>query len=227
MTQDERKEVVKTLVAMSELYGRELSHASVKLMADQLMDLDGHATLSALKRYMQDPAAKTFPLPGIIRGMVLPQPMNDDQMAIEIATRIQQSRGRFGCGVYVEGADYDRLKARVRAFVGEVGWAIIELEGGWTNLCSRAETNATSERAQLRDLAKALIVKAKSGDLNAPPELPESSKQKQLGHAPVKAGGPMAIGELINRPQEGAQNAERNDIRSDNAGRGTDPERGN
>jgi len=104
------------------------------------------------------------PLPSIreIREIVSPE-IDPEAEAIEAAGRIVQAVSSIG--------PYQPEKAR--EFIGELGWLVVERDGGWQNVCRvLTDDNVGMLKAQWRQMAKAQFARAKSNALTAP-QLPK------------------------------------------------------
>lgn len=149
MNFEERKHVQKLMVVLAEVYNRQISQAAIGVMADALMDLDGAAVVTALKKYISDPNSKGFPMPGQIRSMVSPE-MSSDQLAVEAASKIVEAMAKFGW----TNAD------NARTFMGEIAWDVVTREGGWTALCERTNNDDLPFlKSQWRELAKVVAIR--------------------------------------------------------------------
>lgn len=98
--------------------------------------------------------------PSIRELIELIQPEADPEAeAVEAASRIIHAVSRIG--------PYRPQDARV--LIGELGWLVVEREGGWTRICeSLTDDNLTTMRAQWRQIALAQYRRAKAGVSGAP-----------------------------------------------------------
>lgn len=158
-------ELKKLLIGMAETFGITLSVQRLQIYVDLLSDLPLEVVKSAVHEILRDPSQKFFPLPAVIRERVNPGE-NPDHEAVEASNRIVEAISRFGF--------YNPTDAK--AFIGELGWLVVQREGGWETLC---ETVMAPQlpilKAQWRELAKALYGRAKRGAIDSPPELPSPS----------------------------------------------------
>ena len=93
----------------------------------------------------------------------------DADTAVEVAGRIWGAISKFGWS--------DPLGAR--DWIGEVGWHIIETNGGWQSICATAQAKDVGTwRAQLRDHAAAAIRRHKAGVLGVAPRFGEVANDK-------------------------------------------------
>jgi hypothetical protein len=154
------------LTGLAEVYGEKLGLDRLRLYLSALSDLTTEQLEEAINEIMRDPRVTRFPLPAAIRARV--KPGDDvDSMAIEAANRIWEALAR--CGHNNPGS--------AREFIGELGWAVVQRQGGWGEAFSmQTETSdVVGLKAQWRELAKALHARAKAGTLDAPPALPGRS----------------------------------------------------
>lgn len=158
---DERAALKALIVMTSAYYGQRLDDTVVEMYAEDLADLPLDAVRRALVEARRDPKQRTFPLPAVIRDKIQPFD-NADADAKEAAGRIVAAVSRFG---------WNNV-ARAREYVGELGWAVVERQGGWETLCrTLTEDNIGQMQAQWRDLALSVSKRAKLGILNEPPRL--------------------------------------------------------
>lgn len=151
MNQQERSQVVKIFVTLSEIYNRQFSRDALALMADALMDLDGPSVIKALSGYLNDSGSRGFPLPGQVRALVSPQASND-QLALEAANKIIEAMARFGW----------TNPEKAREFMGPIAWQVVIQDGGWVNLCERTKNDDLPIlRAQWRQLAGVVAIRQK------------------------------------------------------------------
>jgi hypothetical protein len=161
MTHAERMHVMKALVYLAELYGKQFSRESFVMMADSLMDLDGTAVLKALQAYTQEPSSRTFPMPGQIRALVNPT-VSTEQQAIEAGNKIVEAMTKFGW----------TNPEKAKEFMGPIAWGVVQREGGWAQLCERTNNDDLPIlKAQWRELAKVVAIRQKQEEnlaLSAP-----------------------------------------------------------
>jgi hypothetical protein len=187
MTPDERKEIARVIAATAVYYGRQMSQDVLSMMLDDLEDLKAFEVKRAYGEYRRNPKNRQMPLPAQIREMLEPQ-IDPDSAAREIAARITAAIPKFG---WCNGAD-------ARVYMGEVGWSVIERQGGWSYVCQHhgLDLDPSSFQAQVRELAKSTLV-----------HNPEAMATA-IGLAPsAKTGELQSAGEvlrLIRSPEEGA-----------------------
>lgn len=161
----DRKTFVAKLTLVAEMCARQVSADLLVAYTTALEPIGFPALCAALDRIaMERNDRDPFPSIKTIRDLVAP-PVNTDHDAIEAANRIVQAIADFGY-YQAEGA---------KRFIGELGWLVVQREGGWETLCESLTTDQIPTRkAQWRELAKALIGRAQRGTLGTPPELPPS-----------------------------------------------------
>lgn len=119
----------------------------------------------AWDKYRLNPHNSRMPMPGQLKAILNPTLTPDDE-ANEVAARILTSIPKHGWS--------NSLKAR--EYIGEFGWKVVEMQGGWHYLC---ETHKASQdgifQAQCRNFAKTVSIKAKLGTLDTPPALPDKT----------------------------------------------------
>lgn len=166
MNENQRKELAMVIVSTATYYGRQLEKPVVSMMVGDLQDLNFERVTSAYSEYRKDFKNNNFPLPAKIREMINPK-QSKESMSNEAAGRIREAITKFGwCNQY-----------EARAFVGELGWAVVERSGGWQYVCENhgKELNQTAFYAQSRDLAKSIAESAELGIYDQPIGIPEKT----------------------------------------------------
>jgi hypothetical protein len=96
--------------------------------------------------------------------------VTEGDTAVEVAGRIWTAISRFGQYRAADAADW----------IGEIGWYVVEHNGGWKRICETAQSKDVGVwKAQLRDHAAATIRRHKAGVLGAAPTFGELSKGQQ------------------------------------------------
>lgn len=177
MSPQERQALKALIIATSAYYGQQLADNVIGLYVEDLADLEFGKVVAAVKEIRRDPKTTRFPLPALIRARILPMATSDEDRAVEAATRIAAAVRMYGW------TNEDRAKL----YVGELGWRVVEIDGGWQNVCETlTQDNLGTYRAQWRQLALATARNARAGR-SGPPELPE----------PVNASELSQIGDVI------------------------------
>jgi hypothetical protein len=158
------------IVATAMYYGHALPDQVLALYLEDLADLPFAAVVDAIKEARRDPKTTRFPLPAVIRAKIAPVE-SDDDLAIEAVSRVVAAVSRYGwCN-----------SERARDFVGELGWRVVEMEGGWKTVCETlTQDNIGTLRAQWRNLARSSITRGKAGTLDVAPRLPEPKRGGEL-----------------------------------------------
>jgi hypothetical protein len=138
-----------TIILTASYYGKALSEPVLAMYVDDLSDLPTGDVIAAYRDYRRNPKNVHFPLPAQIRGIVQPV-VDPDSASREVAARINGAIVKFGSW---RGED-------ARAYIGTVGWSIVESYGGWSALCENHGLSIDPGQflAQARELAKARII---------------------------------------------------------------------
>ena len=172
------KRIVALWAALGEYYRQPISDLVLKMYEQDVSDLPPEQVERALTEYRRSPKNRFPPLPANVRELVEPA-INDDQLAVETAARIVTAISKFGWNNPVPA----------KAFMGEVGWAVVEKQGGWENVCANTKASEIGIfQAQVRELAKVQIKLARMGALDTPPALPRPRDE-----APSRIGGMGAL----------------------------------
>lgn len=120
--------------------------------------------LTALEQYVFDKKNTKFPAPFQLFPY-LDNSLSPDAMANETAARIRKAVSDIGWS----------QPEQARAYIGELGWAVVMRAGGWMYLCENlgVNMNTLTFYAQSRDSAKALIESGGKGVYDQPIAIPE------------------------------------------------------
>jgi len=185
------KSISRILTMLAEYYDKILSKSQLTMYSAHLQDLTTEELQAACSTYTRDPNNKFFPLPAMLRQLIRPVLIGDDENAREAAGRILASVSKFG----------HTNTERAREYVGDLGWAVVARQGGWLNVCTMlTEDNVGMLQAQWRELAISLQRRARAGLLDTPPGLPEPAGVKQQG---LEQFNPMALLPSKTEGQEG------------------------
>jgi hypothetical protein len=155
---DSQKGIKKVLIGLGEFYNEHLSDARLAMYAAILSDCDACGVEESAMTLMRDPTQTRMPVAAVIRDRAMGF-SNPDHEAIEAASRIPEAMKRFG---------YPDSTA-AREFIGELGWRVVEREGGWEKLCHRVTTDQLPTlKAQWREMAKAVSGRSRNGSEDAP-----------------------------------------------------------
>lgn len=170
MNDNERKELAKQLIVLAEIYGRDLSRQALGFMLDQLNELNFEEAMNSLNKYCRDSKNRTFPTPGQLLAIAKPEASDIDNAA-EVANRIIQAMSKYGW----------TQPEKAKQFIGEVGWLVVQREGGWGWICeTTTEDKIPTLKAQWRVLASSLVNRSRSGQLDVAPSLPKPQNVTEL-----------------------------------------------
>lgn len=154
--------VKKLLIGLAEFYGETLTPTRLKMFAEVLSDMPAVELERAIGVVTRDPRITRMPLPANLRQATRPS-ANPDHDALEASNRIVEAIDRFGWTNPKEA----------QAFIGELGWLVVQREGGWETICENTTARQLPTlKAQWRELAKAVAGRAQRGELETPPTLP-------------------------------------------------------
>lgn len=144
---NKRAEIAKLITALGEYYDKSLSPTQIAAYTEDLLCLDPEQLTQAIVTYRNDPSNDRFPLPVKLKAVVGMAASAEDE-AIMVVSRIVSAIERIG--------PY-RVKD-AREAIGEVGWQVVRLEGGWEAMCSQIPDYSTMsiKKAQWRNLCKAM-----------------------------------------------------------------------
>lgn len=169
MTQAER-DFIARLTALAAMCGFTLTPELIALY-DRNLCASGYPKLVMALDYVIVNRKSRDPFPSIkeIRDLVAPE-SDPEVEAIEAAGRIVQAVTRVG--------PYQTEKAR--EFIGELGWLVVQREGGWQTVCQiLTDDNIGILKAQWRQMAKAQYARAKAGVVTAP-ALPQPEEKGRV-----------------------------------------------
>lgn len=145
------------LKALSEVYGKNLSDTTAIIFLNLLSKFSEDEVINALNLCMSE--LKYFPTISDIVNRISP-PVNEDSEAREAAARICEAIAKYGW----------TQPEKARLHVGEIGWYVVEREGGWQRICENTfSDNLPILKSQWRELAKSAILRNKQGLLNQAP----------------------------------------------------------
>jgi len=179
MTADEIKKLKALIVATSLYYGHRIPDEVLVLYVEDLADLDYPAVARAIGELRRDPRTTRFPLPALIRDRIQPADTSENE-ARDSAARIVAAVARYGWS----------NPMRAKEYVGELGWHVVERQGGWLNVCQMlTHDNVGFLQAQWREAAISAQRLARMGRLDQAPKLPSSRGGLQ---AIGQASGPVS-----------------------------------
>jgi hypothetical protein len=168
MTQQQKQELKKAFALLAAYYQTQIRDEVIVMYVEDLGELTFDQAAKALNDWRRNPKNTRMPLPAQIMSLIHP-PDDDDSLAREAAARIISAVSKHG---------YNRPE-EARAYIGELGWSVVEKQGGWYTLAtSMMEREKPTLQAQYRDLAKSQLILSRQGRLDKPPELPKIENKK-------------------------------------------------
>lgn len=157
MNAEKLRELKKLLIGLGQYRQMDMTGLPLDAYAEDLIDLELEKIGYAIKAIRTTIDYKPFAaLVGLIRQKVLG---NEKDEALEAANRILQAMSNFG---------WTNPEA-AREFIGELGWRVVQREGGWLALCERTiNDDLPILKAQWRELAAATMRREQSGITDAP-----------------------------------------------------------
>jgi hypothetical protein len=154
-----RIQIAKLVAALGEYYDKPLTATQIAAYTEDLVDLEPEALSRAILAYRRDPKNDRFPLPAKLKELACPS-MDPETNAVVAADLIVSSISKYGPD---RGED-------ARKAIGELGWAVVQNNGGWDEVCRsiRSYEELPTMRAQLRNSAKAIQIRARAGVNHAP-----------------------------------------------------------
>jgi hypothetical protein len=149
MKNEQKARIAQIWAMLAAYYRTKLDDAVLMMYAEDVSDLDFESVQSALSGYRKNPKNKFMPMPAQIREMIQPLSVDPDSASREIAARITAAIPKFG---WCNGQE-------AREYIGEVGWSVVQRQGGWAYVCEHHGMNIdpTSFQAQVRELAKSTL----------------------------------------------------------------------
>lgn len=165
-----RAQLARQIVGMAEAFGKNVTETGLRFYLDSLADLPIEDVNRAIVELAK--SCRMMPTIAEIRAKANPaEAVTDEHRAVETANRIVEAISEFG---WVDPAG-------AQAFLGDLGWKVVERDGGWLSVCTRTTNDDLPIiKAQWRELAKALMAMSKAGILDQPIGLPGNDKQKLL-----------------------------------------------
>ena len=167
--------IAEVIVAVAELFQFEMTETSCAMYVAVI----GRVPLDEFKlgviRACRAKGVTRFPAPSVILDQIRPQQTRDDE-AKDAASRIFAAIRKFGWS----------NRGSARAFIGELGWEVVERQGGWGHVCeTMRDRDIPIYQAQFRELAKTVQVRALNNNLDQAPQLPRPTAQRPMLSAVV------------------------------------------
>lgn len=155
-------------VWVAEYYAYPITENQVKMWAEDIQEYNLMDLKRAFMAYRKDKNNNFIPRPNQIIQLLEPE-ISPRALADEAAGRIYQAITLCG---------YDNSNG-AKEFIGELGWRVVEREGGWVSICRTcSEQNKGTTKAQWRDMALSIIERSKYGLADIPPALPSPGLKK-------------------------------------------------
>lgn len=159
-------EIMKLITALGEYYDKPLSSTQIAMYAEDLKSLEPAQLAQAILIYRNDPRNDRFPLPVKLKAMI-GVAINPEDEGIRIAGRILGAIAHIG--------PYQSQKAKEA--IGDIGWQVVQCEGGWETICEIKSDDLPIRKAQWRNLAKSFCERPASSH---PLEIAYQEKKQQL-----------------------------------------------
>lgn len=187
-------QILMRLALLAEQCGEQVSEARAEFMARRLVPLGTDAVCRVLEDLLE--TARKFPTVGEVKAAMGVSEPTDEDKAREVAERLWGAISKYGrlnsipCVLGFQDNDTEKpiyrkddRWERITAYIGPIGEEVAKLQGGWNRICDVATNdNATTLRAQWRELAIVLIKKQRrGGDLDTPPDfgaLPQPARKE-------------------------------------------------
>ena len=135
--------------AMSRMTGADLDEIAISLYHQALKPLGYEQVNNALKAMFEDINSRS-PMPSIkqIKEKIGVSELDSDDMANIIAGKITGAVRKYG---------YNSPEA-ARKYIGEEGWAVVEMQGGWARICEHlSDDQIPIYHAQWRKMIQAVL----------------------------------------------------------------------
>lgn len=161
MTQEETKQLKALYVATALYFDQKIPDPALALYCEDLVDLSFSDVSRAIGELRRDPRTTRCPLPSMIRARLTPE-SNPESEAIMVIGRIVQAIAKIG----------PYRTADAKHSIGAIGWRVVQMDGGWEQVCGYTTDALGIHKAQWRNMARALIERG-VGDETETPRLPE------------------------------------------------------
>lgn len=165
-----KSKIAQQVLGLAEYYDKTLSENQLSMFVEDLSELDFDQLQFAIRKYRQDPLNVFFPLPAKLIAIITPV-LNEKDEAQEVANLIITAVSKYG---------YTNPE-QARKFMGDLAWETVIKMSGWKHICETLTIeNEGMIRAQIRGMAEVVSKKAKRGELDQTPQLPQSSEVRKL-----------------------------------------------
>ena len=142
----------------------EINHELAGIYLGALQDFDGITIAKAISRAMQN--LTEWPPPAKLKRMCQGTDQDDTEIGSEVASRIEGAISTCG------HTGWDRAKEKI----GEIGVRVVDVCGGWQEICNVSYDQLPSARKNWRDLATQLSRKLYNDNRVEAPALPKSNQ---------------------------------------------------
>lgn len=174
MTENKNDKQILRQMILSEaaFYDSQMSDIKLKMFVEEMSDLTLEQIHRAYFNFRKDPKRiQKIPMPSEVRQFTNPE-LTEQNQATTAAALIITAVGKFG---HMRGPE-------AREYIGELGWSVVQMQGGWSYICENLgiDLSVGTFQAQARNIAIAQIERAKAGQLTTPPGLPEPQTKTQI-----------------------------------------------
>ena len=160
--------IAQIVIAFAEYYDKVLSQTQLAMYVEDLLTISPEQLQAAVKQYRSDPRNDRFPLPAKLIAISKPVE-NEKDIGQIVAARILTGISKCGHNNHEQAKE----------FVGEIGWEVVRLQGGWANLCQLSSDDLRQEQPRWRELAISISKRATLGTLHEAPRLPSSGNSQK------------------------------------------------
>lgn len=162
------KEVI---VLTAAYYNQTISNEVLLMYVQDLAEFDYQNVIKAYSEYRRNPKNLRMPLPAQIIQLLNPE-ISDDSLAIDSASRVIEAVSKIGWNNSQQAKEY----------IGDLGWSAVQAFGGWEFICLNlgVDIQLSTFNAQIRDIAKSKIHKAKLGMHDGPVAIPFNEKRSEM-----------------------------------------------
>lgn len=159
---EQRNALIKFWLNVAHYYRQIIPDETISMYAYDCKDLTIEELRRAFEVYRGGKSAAFFPLPAVLKNIVRP-PFDEDAEANEVVAKI------LACMKPWKSAN------EARESMGELAWSVVQGVGGWSYLGSQPPPDSFAQR-DMREMAKAKIVRAQQGRADEKPALPGSER---------------------------------------------------
>lgn len=169
-------QVEAVLSVLASLYDKELTKDAIKLYVSILNQVSYPEIKKAVQLWVADSSNKRFPLPAELLSMVR---NTDEEIAQETAAKVKVAVNKYG-------ACYPEMLARAKNYIGEIGWQLVEEEGGWHHLTTASINLEIAEHSWKKKI-KLILKNNKIGNINKSPKQIDLNSSERLSQFNVSS----------------------------------------